>query len=51
MRNIRGNQPWELLEEVVICDNVVKLYFKIPLPNPELSTSQKKTPDKTPGVK
>jgi hypothetical protein len=32
----------ELLEEVVICDNVVKLYFKIPIPSAELSSGQKK---------
>jgi site-specific DNA recombinase len=32
----------ELLEEVVISDNVVKLYFKIPLPNAEQASSQKK---------
>jgi len=40
----------EVLEEVVICDNIVKLYFKIPLPSPEKSNDQKK-PKKIPCVK
>jgi site-specific DNA recombinase len=37
----------ELLEEVVICDNVVKLYFKIPLPSPERPSDQKKLQKKS----
>jgi len=31
----------EVLEEVVICDNVVRLYFKIPLPITEQSSQKK----------
>ena len=37
----------ELLEEVVICDNVVKLYFRIPLPSAEVASGQKKLQKKT----
>jgi hypothetical protein len=37
----------ELLEEVVIRDNVVKLYFKIPLPASEPSSGQKKLEKKS----
>jgi site-specific DNA recombinase len=39
----------ELLEEVVICDNTIKLYFKIPLPTSENPDEQKK-PKKIPYV-
>ena len=37
----------ELLEEVIIRDNVVRLYFKIPLPTSELPSGQKKLQKKS----
>ncbi|MBU0641215.1 MAG: recombinase family protein [Planctomycetes bacterium] len=39
-----------VLEEVVLCDDTVKLYFKIPLPRPPTSSTEAGGPTRRPGV-